>query len=100
MWTFTNTGQLERKWTLPDAPQTAPVAIDGGVVFAMPGRLHISATAGGKQAEDYRSSQSAEAQQPWKSLTAISNNQVLAIAATTLLCVLNIVIHHDLSWPK
>lgn len=79
MWTFTNTGQLERKWTLPDAPQTAPVAIDGGVVFAMPGRLHISATAGGKQAEDYRSSQSAEAQQPWKSLTAISNNQVLAI---------------------
>jgi len=79
MWTFTNTGQLERKWTLPDAPQIAPVAIDGGVVFAMPGRLHISATAGGKQAEDYRSSQTADAQQPWKSLTAISENQVLAV---------------------
>jgi len=79
MWTFTNTGQLERKWTLPDAPQVAPVAIEGGVVFAMPGRLHISATAGGKQAEDYRSSQTADAQQPWKSLTAISENQVLAV---------------------
>jgi hypothetical protein len=79
MWTFTNTGQLERKWTLPDAPQVPPVAIDGGVVFAMPGRLHISATAGGKPAEDYRSSQSQDGQQPWKSLTAISANQVLAV---------------------
>lgn len=80
MWTFTPTGQLERKWVLPDAPQVAPVAIDGGVVFAMAGRLHISATAGGKAAEDYRSSQTSDAQQPWKSLVAISGNQVLAIA--------------------
>lgn len=79
MWTFTNTGQLERKWVLPDAPQIAPVAIDGGVVFAMPGRLHISATKDGKPAEDYRSSQTSEGQQPWKSLTAISANQVLAV---------------------
>ena len=79
MWTFTNTGQLERKWVLPDSPQIPPVAIDGGVVFAMPGRLHISATAGGKPAEDYRSSQTADGQQPWKSLTAISANQVLAV---------------------
>ena len=79
MWTFTNTGQLERKWVLPDSPQIAPVTLDGGVVFAMPGRLHISATAGGKPAEDYRSSQTADGQQPWKSLTAISANQVLAV---------------------
>jgi hypothetical protein len=79
MWTFTNTGQLERKWVLPDSPQIAPVTLDGGVVFAMPGRLHISATAGGKPAEDYRSSQTADGQQPWKSLTAISASQVLAV---------------------
>ncbi len=81
MWTFTSTGQLERKWTLPAAPQVPPVAIDGGVVFAMDGRLHISATAGGKPAEDYRSSQSQDQQQPWKSLTAISATQVLGITS-------------------
>ncbi len=80
MWTFTPTGQLERKWTLPDVPQTAPVALDGGVVFALPnGQLHISATAGGKAAGDYRSTKVQDQQQPWKSLTAISKTQVLAI---------------------
>jgi hypothetical protein len=79
MWTFTTTGQLERKWVLPDAPQAPPVAIDGGVVFAMPGRVHISAIAGGRNAEDYRSSQTQDQQQPWKSLTAISPTQVLAV---------------------
>ena len=81
MWTFTSTGQLERKWTLPDAPQLPPVALDGGVVFAMPGRLHISAIAGGQTAEDYRASQTQNQQQPWKSLTAISSTQVLAVNA-------------------
>ena len=79
MWTFTATGQLERKWTLPDAPQLPPVALDSGVVFAMPGRLHISATAGGQAAEDYRAAQTQDQQQPWKSLTAISPTQVLAV---------------------
>ena len=81
MWTFTATGQLERKWTLPDGPQLPPVALDGGVVFAMPGRLHISATAGGRAAEDYRAAQTQDQQQPWKSLTAISPTQVLAVTA-------------------
>jgi len=81
MWTFTTTGQLERKWTLPDTPQLPAVALDGGVVFAMPGRLHISATAGGRAAEDYRAAQTQEQQQPWKSLTAISPTQVLAVNA-------------------
>ena len=81
MWTFTPTGQLERKWTLPDGPQLPPVALDGGVVFAMPGRLHISATAGGQAAEDYRAAQTQDQQQPWKSLTAISPTQVLAVNA-------------------
>lgn len=81
MWTFTPTGQLERIWILPDGPQLPPVALDGGVVFAMPGRLHISATAGGRAAEDYRAAQTQEKQQPWKSLTAISPTQVLAVNA-------------------
>ena len=81
MWTFTPTGQLERKWTLPDGPQLPPVALDGGVVFAMPGRLHISAIAGGQAAEDYRAAQTQDQQQPWKSLTAISPTQVLAVKA-------------------
>lgn len=79
LWTFTTTGQLERKWSLPDVPQVPPVAIDGGVVFAMAGRLHITATAGGQAAQDYRSSQTQDQQQPWKSLTAISETQVLAV---------------------
>lgn len=81
MWTFTPTGQLERKWTLPDGPQLPPVALDGGVVFAMPGRLHISATGGGQAAEDYRAAQTQDQQQSWKSLTAISPTQVLAVNA-------------------
>lgn len=81
MWTFTATGQLERKWTLPDSPQLPPVALEGGVVFAMPGRLHISATAGGRVAEDYRAAQTQDQQPPWKSLTAVSSTQVLAVNA-------------------
>lgn len=81
LWTFTPTGQLERRWTLPDGPELPPVALDGGVVFAMPGRLHISATAGGRAAEDYRAAQTQDQQQPWKSLTAISPTQVLAVNA-------------------
>lgn len=82
MWTFTTTGQLERKWTLPDAPQVPPVAIDGGAVFAMAGRLHMTATAGGRAVEDYRSTQTQDQQQPWKSLTAISGTQVLAVTGS------------------
>ncbi len=81
LWTFTATGQLERKWTLPDGPQLPPVALESGVVFAMSGRLHISATEGGLAAEDYRSAQTQDQQQPWKSLTAISPTQVLAVNA-------------------
>lgn len=80
LWTFTTTGQLERKWPLPDVPQVPPVAIDGGVVFAMPGRLHISAVAGAATAADFQSAKTQDQQQPWKSLTALSNTQVLAIS--------------------
>jgi hypothetical protein len=81
MWTFTPTGQLERKWVLPDTAELPPVALDGGVVFAMPGRLHISATEGGRPAEDYRAAQSQDQQRPWKSLTAVSPAQVIAVNA-------------------
>ncbi len=79
VWTFSVTGQLERKWTMPDAPQLPPVAIAAGAVFAMPGRLHLTATAGNTVAEDYRASQGAEQQATWKCLTALSDTQVLAI---------------------
>lgn len=81
MWTFTATGQLERRWTLPDVPQIAPVVIDAGAVFAAPGRLHLSGMAGGKTAEDYRSTQSSADPQPWKCLVALSGTQVLGINA-------------------
>ena len=80
LWTFTTTGQLERKWPLPDVPEVPPVAIDGGVVFAMPGRLHISAVAGAATPADFQSTKTQDQQQPWKSLTALSNTQVLAIS--------------------
>lgn len=81
MWTFSTTGQLERRWVLPDVPQIDPVVIDAGVVFALPGRLHLSGTAGGTAAEDYRSAQTQEQQQPWKSMVALSGTQILAISA-------------------
>lgn len=81
MWTFTTTGQLERRWTLPDPPQVAPAVIDAGVVFAMQGRLHLSGMAGGKTAEDYRVSQTSGNVQPWKCLVSLSATQVLGITA-------------------
>ncbi|MEI7700282.1 MAG: PQQ-binding-like beta-propeller repeat protein [Planctomycetia bacterium] len=81
MWTFTTTGQLEQKWTLPAVPEIPPVAIDAGVVFASSGRLHLTAMSGGKTAEDYRSSQTQNQQQPWKSMVALSGTQILAVTA-------------------
>ncbi len=81
MWTFTTTGQLERRWTLPDPPQVAPAVIDAGAVFAMPGRLHLSGMTGGKTAEDYRLTQTSGDIQPWKCVVAISGTQVLGITS-------------------
>ena len=80
-WTFSPTGQMERKWILPDAPQVAPVAIAAGAVFGLPGRLHLTATTSGAAAEDYRASQAGSQQSSWKSLTALSDTQVLAVSA-------------------
>ncbi len=81
MWTFSQSGQYERKWILPDAPQLPPVALESGVVFAMPGRLHMSATKGEIPAEDYRAAQSQSQQYSWKSLTVLTASQLLAVNA-------------------
>ncbi|MEY3457737.1 MAG: hypothetical protein RL215_894, partial [Planctomycetota bacterium] len=81
LWTFTPTGQLERRWTLPEAPEVPPVAIAAGAVFASSGRLHLTAMAEGKTAEEYRASQNKDQQQPWKALVAINDTQVLAVSA-------------------
>ncbi len=79
LWTISTTGQLERRWVLPDVPQTAPAAIAAGVVFALPGRLHLTAVSSGVTVEDYRAAQAVSQQSGWKHLTAISDSQVLAV---------------------
>ncbi|MFM7057912.1 MAG: PQQ-binding-like beta-propeller repeat protein [Planctomycetota bacterium] len=81
LWTFTPTGQLERRWPLPDAPEVPPVAIAAGAVFASSGRLHLTAMADGKTAEEYRASKNQNQQQPWKALLALNETQVLAVSA-------------------
>ena len=80
-WTFSPTGQMERKWVLPDAPQVPPVSIAAGIVFGLPGRLHLTATTTGAVAQDYRAAQAGDQQSAWKSLTALSETQVLAVSA-------------------
>ena len=81
MWTFTTTGQLEQRWTLPGAPEVPPVAINAGAVYALPGKLHLTGLSEGRTAEDYLSAQTQDRQQPWKALVAISGTQVLAVTA-------------------
>lgn len=76
MWTFTQSGQLEQMWQLPDEPELAPVSLSNAVVFAMPGGLHCS---GGTKVDDYLAAQGIGEKTTWKNLTAISDNQVLAI---------------------
>jgi outer membrane protein assembly factor BamB len=79
MWTFTATGQLERRWPLAAAPELPPIALANGAVFAMSGRLHLTGLSGGQAVSDYQASRSADAQAPWKSLTALSATQLLAV---------------------
>ncbi|MEY4185289.1 MAG: hypothetical protein RIT02_323 [Planctomycetota bacterium] len=81
MWTFTTTGQLEQRWTLPGVPEVPPVAINAGAVYAVPGKLHLTGLSEGRTAEDYLSAQTQDRQQPWKALVAISGTQVLAVTA-------------------
>lgn len=79
VWTFVPTGQLEQKWTLNAAPEVPLVSLQDGVVAALPGRLQMTAVRGVSAVQDYRAAQGVEQQTGWKSLTAISDNQVLAI---------------------
>lgn len=79
LWTFTTSGQLERMWPLPDEPTLPPVSLSNAVVFAMAGRLHCTGVSGIRGVEDFRAAQGIGEKTTWKSLTAISDNQVLAI---------------------
>lgn len=79
-WTFTGSGQLESRWDLPDAPVLPPVTLADGVVFAMSGRIHMTAVRGTK-VEDYRAAQGISSNTTWKSLTALGDRQLLAISS-------------------
>lgn len=84
VWTFTTSGQLERRWGLPDAPETDPVAVAGGLVVPLPGRLHLTASPAGR-VEDYRAAQAQGRQSRWKFLTALNETQVLAVTSDNAL---------------
>lgn len=79
-WTFTGSGQLESRWDLPAAPVLPPVTLADGVVFAMKGRIHMTAVRGTK-VEDYRAAQGIGSNTTWKSLTALGDRQLLAISS-------------------
>ena len=79
LWTFTASGQLEKMWPLPAEPTLPPVSLSNAVVFAMEGRLHCSAVSGVRGVEDFRAAQGIGEKTKWKSLTALSDNQVLAV---------------------
>ncbi|MFN8709462.1 MAG: PQQ-binding-like beta-propeller repeat protein [Planctomyces sp.] len=80
LWTIMPTGLLERKWSLTGAPEAA-VAIDAGVVFCLPGKIHLTATRGGQSVDDYQLAQDGSEPRPWKSLAAISGDQVVAVSS-------------------
>jgi hypothetical protein len=79
LWTIMPTGQLERKWNLPGIPQCEPVSIAAGVVFCLPGRIHLTAARGGAAVEDYRAAHEGDANASWKALVALNAAQVLAV---------------------
>lgn len=79
-WTFTGSGQLEKRWDLPSQPVLPPVTLADGVVFAMKGRIHMTGVRGQK-VEDYRSAQGVGSNTTWKSLTAIGDRQLFAISS-------------------
>ncbi|MDG1897111.1 MAG: PQQ-binding-like beta-propeller repeat protein [Fuerstiella sp.] len=80
LWTFTTSGQLEQRWTLPGAPEVQPVSLADGIVVALRGRLHMTANRAGR-VQDYRAAQEQgeNAQASWKSLVALNETQVLAV---------------------
>lgn len=78
MWTMTRTGLLEQKWTLSGPPQVSPVSLAAGVVFGVPGRLHMAGV-NGQRIEDYSAAQGSGQQAAWKCLTALNDTQVMAV---------------------
>jgi hypothetical protein len=80
LWTITQSGQLERRWNLPGAPEADPVAIAGGVVVPLPSRLHLTGIAN-VRVEDYRAAQGQGDTTRWKHLTALNDTQVLAVTS-------------------
>jgi outer membrane protein assembly factor BamB len=79
LWTFSPAGQLEQNWDrdLPGVLEANPVPLAGGLVVASPGRLTLTATR--QKADDYQVSRDLNAESSWKSLTAISDTQLMAI---------------------
>ena len=79
LWTFTPTGQLERNWDreLPGSLECDPVPLADGLVVASPGRLTLTATR--QKSEDYQVSRDLNAEASWKSMTSISETQLIAI---------------------
>ena len=78
VWTFTKSGQKEQRWDLNGIPETRPVSLANGVVFALPGRLQLTATRG-SAVKDYLAAQGGDSNVKWKSLVALSDTQALAI---------------------
>lgn len=77
LWTVHPSGQLEQRWSLRKAPEASPVPLAGGVVVPMPGRLSL--TARRQRVEDYQVSRDLNAQASWKSLTPITDTQLIAV---------------------
>ena len=77
IWTVNTTGHLERRWSLPDAPEADPVPLADGVVVGLPGRLHMTAVTGGS-VDDYRSADTSGSPPTWKFLVPVSATQLLA----------------------
>lgn len=78
LWTISGSGQLEQKWGLPGPPETKPVALDGGIVVAIPGGLHMTANRQ-TRVRDYRAAQKPGEQQAWKCLVSVNDTQVIAV---------------------
>lgn len=78
VWTFTQSGQKEQRWDLHGAPETQPVSLDNGLIFALPGRLQLTANRG-PEVKDYLAAQGGNSDITWKTLVALSGTQALAI---------------------
>ena len=92
VWFVTPTGQLERGFDIPAALQTKPVAMHGGMVLPMEGRLrYIPIKPGGPRVDDY--TQKVTVNPPknqkapqWMHLERLDDDQLIAVdSANSLL---------------